>query len=58
MAVPKRKTSKARKRKRRVNYHLNVPGMSICPQCGEIKAPHKACRNCGYYKDQEVIVME
>ena len=58
MAVPKRKTSKSRKKQRRVNYKLKVPGMAICPQCGEIKRPHHACRNCGIYKDEEVIVME
>lgn len=58
MAVPKRKTSKARKRKRRQHYKLSVPGMSVCPQCGEITAPHKACRFCGTYKGQQVIDVE
>ena len=31
MAVPARKTSKTRKRLRRTNYKLLVPGMSACP---------------------------
>ena len=30
MAVPKRKTSKARKNKRRANWKLEVPGMIKC----------------------------
>ena len=29
-----------------------------CSQCGELKAPHKVCANCGYYKGKEVIKME
>ncbi|HEY5537665.1 MAG TPA: 50S ribosomal protein L32, partial [Acetobacterium sp.] len=37
MAVPKRKTSKSRRDKRRTHYKLTVPGMSTCPKCGEIK---------------------
>ena len=51
MAVPKRKTSKARRDKRRSNvWKLDAPAFSKCPQCGELKAPHKVCGNCGYYK--------
>ena len=59
MAVPKRKSSKARKNKRRSNvWKISVPGFSKCSQYGELKAPHKACANCGYYKGKEVIKME
>ena len=36
MAVPKRKTSKARRDKRRSpNMKMKAPGLSICPQCHE-----------------------
>lgn len=58
MAVPKKKSSKARRDKRRTHYKLKTPGMSVCPQCGEIKAPHRACPNCGTYKDQQVLDVE
>lgn len=59
MAVPKRKTSKARKDKRRSNvWKLPTPAFSKCTQCGELKAPHKVCLNCGYYKGREVISKE
>ena len=51
MAVPKRKTSKARRDKRRTHYKLTIPGMSTCPKCGEIKLPHRVCKSCGTYKD-------
>lgn len=37
MAVPKRRTSKTRKNKRRTHFKISVPGMTECPNCGEYK---------------------
>ena len=37
MAVPKRKTSKARKAKRRTHFKLEVPGLNTCPNCGSLR---------------------
>ncbi|MBS1473539.1 50S ribosomal protein L32 [Massiliimalia massiliensis] len=59
MAVPKRKVSKARRDKRRSSvWKLDAPALSKCPQCGELKAPHKVCGSCGYYKGVQVINKE
>ena len=59
MAVPKRKTSKARRNKRRASaYRLTRATISECPQCHEPKLPHRVCRACGYYKNREVIDVE
>ncbi len=58
MAVPKTKTSKARKHSRRANWRLSVPGMIKCPQCGEFKMPHRICPACGYYKGKEIVKTE
>ena len=59
MAVPKRKTSKARKNKRRSNvWKLSMPAFSRCTQCGELKAPHQVCANCGYYKGRQVVAVK
>lgn len=56
MAVPKRKTSKSKKNKRRASaYKLPKATISECPQCHEPKLPHRVCRACGYYKNREVI---
>ena len=41
MAVPKRKMSKARRDSRRANWKLTVPGLVECPQCHEMKMPHR-----------------
>lgn len=55
MAVPKRRTSKTRKNKRRANWKLALPGFSVCPRCHEVKLAHRICPNCGYYKGKEVV---
>lgn len=55
MAVPKRKTSKARRDKRRANYKASAPSVTECPQCGTMRLSHRVCRECGYYNKREVI---
>lgn len=54
MAVPKRRTSITRKRKRRTHLNLSVPGMVECPNCGEMKLSHRVCKECGSYKGEDV----
>ncbi|MDI6604675.1 50S ribosomal protein L32 [Aceticella autotrophica] len=58
MPVPKRKTSKARRDKRRHSSKLKLPAYVLCPQCHEPKLPHRVCKNCGFYNDREVIKVE
>lgn len=58
MAVPKRKTSKARRDRRRANWKLTAPNYVSCPQCHEPKLPHRVCPNCNYYDGKEIIKME
>ena len=58
MAVPKRKTSKARRNKRRANFKLAMPAKSVCPKCGEVKLPHRVCLNCGTYNGKEVLAVD
>jgi len=47
--VPQRRISKTRKRMRRTHYKLDLPGMSLCPNCKEEKLAHVVCKNCGFY---------
>jgi len=58
MAVPKRRTSKARKAKRRTHWKLSTPALTKCSHCGQAKAPHSVCPNCGHYAGREVIRIE
>jgi large subunit ribosomal protein L32 len=55
MAVPKRRTSKQRKRLR--NTHKVAPRIVIqkCPQCSSMKRPHRVCDECGYYAGEQRI---
>ena len=56
MAVPKGKTSKARKNTRRsAVWNLAVPGLVACPKCGELRLPHRACKACGEYNGRSVL---
>lgn len=50
MALPKRKVSRSKSRKRRTHYKVFAPALSLCSNCGELKPPHRACPSCGYYK--------
>ncbi|MEZ5102607.1 MAG: 50S ribosomal protein L32 [Thermoleophilia bacterium] len=54
MAVPKRKTSKARRDKRRATHTLKTVGLHECAQCHRPKRPHHVCPTCGHYKGREV----
>lgn len=59
MAVPKRKTSKAKTASRRASsYRLNKATVIECPNCHEPKLPHRVCPNCGYYDGKEVVTVE
>lgn len=58
MAVPKRKTSKARRDKRRATHRLSAPILSVCPQCHRPVRSHQVCRHCGHYRGREVQPLE
>lgn len=58
MAVPKRKSSKARRDKRKANWKLTAPNLVKCSKCGELVMPHRACKACGTYKNKVVIETE
>ncbi|MFQ5888740.1 MAG: 50S ribosomal protein L32 [Gemmatimonadota bacterium] len=58
MAVPKRKTSKQRKRKRRTHQRSAIPAHQACPRCGDPRRPHRVCPSCGYYGEREVVHTE
>jgi large subunit ribosomal protein L32 len=58
MAVPKQKTSKAKRDKRRSHDGLSAPATSTCPQCGAPKAPHRVCAACGSYKGRTILEID
>ena len=58
MAVPKKKVSKQRKRKRRTHHKAANPTLVSCNNCGDPKQPHRVCPTCGTYKGEQVIEID
>ncbi|MPN63003.1 50S ribosomal protein L32 [bioreactor metagenome] len=59
MAVPKRKTSKARRDSRRSStWKLDAPNIVDCPQCHQPMLAHHVCKKCGYYDARQAIKVE
>ena len=58
MALPKRRTAKARQGERRSHLALTPPVLVNCPQCGSSRLPHRVCPTCGSYAGRQVISQE
>jgi len=58
MALPKRKTSKARKGIRRSHLRLSPTATVNCPQCNNPKLPYHTCPTCGTYAGREVVELK
>ncbi|MBN3534631.1 50S ribosomal protein L32 [Mycoplasma procyoni] len=52
--VPKRKTSKQRKHKRRTHDALPVQNLVNCTNCSQKIQQHRVCLHCGFYKGRKV----
>lgn len=50
MAVPKKRTGKAKQASRRANWKGSVPETTICKNCGAVVLTHTVCTECGQYK--------
>ena len=56
MAVPKRKTSRAKRDMRRANHdRVTAPNVIPCPNCGDMMLSHRVCPACGHYKGRAVV---
>ena len=58
MAVPKKKMSRSRTRRRKAAWKVSSPARSVCPQCGATRLPHRVCPTCGTYKGRELVTVE
>jgi len=56
MAVPKRKTSKARKGWRCTHKVEQVKSITHCSNCNGPLRTHQTCASCGFYKGVKVLV--
>lgn len=57
MAVPRNRTSNARKNSRRAHHAKKPKSFAECKNCGTAKLPHVLCSNCGYYQDRVMVEM-
>ena len=58
MAVPKKRTSSARRDKRRKTHKAAGIRLNECPRCHSPRRPHRVCHTCGTYAGREVIAHE
>lgn len=55
MAVPKKRTSRSRKLKRRTHWKLSKPVLCTCGECGAPSMPHRVCSECGSYSYRRIV---
>lgn len=56
MAVPKKRKSKAKTRSRRAQHDkIEAIRLQRCPECFAPKRAHRVCRECGYYRGEQVV---
>lgn len=55
MAVPKKKMSRSRTRRRKAQWKVAAPSLVECQQCGARHIPHRVCPECGTYAGREVL---
>jgi large subunit ribosomal protein L32 len=55
MAVPKRRTSKRKKRARNTHKVAAPVVLQKCPRCQSMKRPHRVCEECGYYAGEKRV---
>ena len=55
-AVPKRRTPRGRRDRRRANSYPSptVPTMVPC-DCGELVRPYHVCPSCGSYRGRQIL---
>ena len=55
MAVPKKKTTKSRRDKRRSHLALSAPATSIDKQTKSVHRPHHVDLKTGYYRGKQIL---
>ena len=56
MIVPKKKTSKARRdKRRRQTWKIAMPNLVQCGKCRNLAHSHRMCKTCGSYNRREIL---
>lgn len=54
-ALPKGKTSHAKKNQRRIHDKARFGSIILCSHCRRPHLTHRVCPHCGYYAGREVV---
>jgi len=57
MANPTHRHTRSRRDKRRANWKGQMPNLSLCPDCNELKSSFKVCPHCGSYDGRKVLTI-
>lgn len=55
MGLPGHRRTSSHKRRRAAHFALAKAASAECPKCKQPVLPHRACRNCGYYRGRAVV---
>lgn len=58
MAVPKRKTSRMKRRQRKAANRYEGVQATYCANCSAPVEPHRVCPSCGFYNGRQVTDVE
>ena len=58
MGIPTKKRTKQSKRERAAHFALNKKQFITCSKCKKPVLPHHVCTFCGYYKGQDVLLLD
>jgi large subunit ribosomal protein L32 len=55
MAVPRNRTSNARKNSRRAHHAKSPKQLATCANCKNPMLPHRICISCGFYDGRKAV---
>lgn len=55
MGIPADKTTRSKRGMRRAHHAIKAPAIATCSQCNAIVRPHRVCKECGHYKNKEIL---
>lgn len=55
MAVPRNRTSNAKKNSRRSHMAKKPKNRVICKNCSKLMLSHRICPSCGYYAGRLIV---
>ncbi|HUF38945.1 MAG TPA: 50S ribosomal protein L32 [Anaerolineales bacterium] len=56
--LPKQRTPKARRDRRRAHDGLEAKNLTQCSNCSHLRLPHRVCAHCGFYQGREIFEVE